>query len=121
MNLETGILPLVPDGLRWASGWCFPCGVTRDVVPIPAIGLRTVMTVCRWHHGQYSARFVRTVQLRPWYGLLSRPRVRPEPSKSPGVIPPLSGSPVGPTRRQGACGGARRWSWFSPGADQDHP
>ncbi|MER6360115.1 hypothetical protein [Kitasatospora sp. NPDC001527] len=76
MTTETGMLPTVPDGLRWEAGWCYPCGMMRDVTPIPAIGRRTILTVCRWHHGQYAQRFRRTFQLAPWYGALSRHRDR---------------------------------------------
>ncbi|MFJ7250735.1 hypothetical protein ACIQWA_39690 [Kitasatospora sp. NPDC098652] len=46
------------------------------MTPIPAIGRRTVMTVCRDHYGKYTARFRRTIQLHPWHGLLSRTRAR---------------------------------------------
>lgn len=73
MGTET---PPIPDGLRWEVGVCVPCGTTQDVTAVPAIGRHTILIVCGLHYWRYARRFHKTIQLRPWYGLLVRQRGR---------------------------------------------
>lgn len=49
--IETGVLPHVPPGLPWAPGWCWSCGIERDVTPIGSgtlDGIDVELSTCRW-------------------------------------------------------------------------
>lgn len=57
MRAPGTIPPEMIRAARWSPGWYYPCGRERYwTTAVPAMGPRSVVTVCRDHHRPYLVR-----------------------------------------------------------------